>query len=271
MNNIPFIKMHGLGNDFVIVDSRDKQYRFTPKMIEKIADRHLGVGCDQFVLLEKSNEADCFVRFYNADGSESGACGNATRCVAWLLMQETGAEKVTLESTSGLLYCTRAGNMEIAVNMGKARTNWQEIPLARATDTLNLDISSGTLKNPVAVSMGNPHAVFFVDDIKSIPLEELGPKLEHHEIFPERANIGVAEVLSNSKILLRVWERGSGETSACGTGACAAAVAGFLRKKTGNNVTVSLPGGDLHIEIQPENIVIMTGPVAVSFKGEISV
>jgi diaminopimelate epimerase len=270
MTNIPFIKMHGLGNDFVIVDTRTHKYTFTPEMIEQIANRHEGVGCDQFVLLESSSNAACFVRFYNADGSQSGACGNASRCVAWLVMQEAGCDEVLLETSSGILSCRKTDDLLVAVNMGKAKTKWHEIPLSKDVDTLNLGIEAGCLKNPVAVSMGNPHAVFFVDEVENVALSEFGPTLEHHAMFPERANIGVAEIVSDSEIILRVWERGAGETQACGTGACAAAVAAFRRKLTGNNVLVHLPGGDLHIEIQAENVVIMTGPVAVCFTGEIN-
>jgi diaminopimelate epimerase len=268
MRNIPFIKMHGLGNDFVIIDSRVHKYAFTEAQIRHIADRHRGIGCDQFVLLQNSAKADVFVRFYNADGSESGACGNASRCVAWLVMQENNSDLVTLQTAGGLLSCRKTGDMQVAVNMGKAKTEWHEIPLAHECDTLELDIAAGVLKHPTAVSMGNPHAVFFAKNINELPLHEFGPHLEHHKMFPERANIGVAEVIADNEINLRVWERGCGETEACGTGACAAAVAAYRRKLTGNNVLVHLAGGDLHIEIQPENVVIMTGPVAVSFKGE---
>jgi diaminopimelate epimerase len=268
MSNIEFTKMHGLGNDFVIIDSRKQQFKASPEVIRHIANRHRGIGCDQFVLLEESNKADVFMRFYNADGSESGACGNATRCVAWLIMQENGKDSAELESISGILSCKKAGPMMVSVNMGKAMIDWKQIPLSQETDTLSLDIEAGVLKNPVAVSMGNPHAVFFVDNIRTVPLQELGPKLEHHKIFPQRANSGVAEITSKNEINLRVWERGSGETEACGTGACAAAVAALRSGLTGNNVTVHLPGGDLQIEILAENVVIMTGPAALVFKGE---
>lgn len=269
MEKIPFLKMHGLGNDFVIIDERQHSYKLDEKAVRHIADRHFGVGCDQLVLLKNSQNADCFMEFYNSDGSKSGACGNATRCVGSLIMQETGKKKIRLETISGILECTDAGENGVSVNMGKARTAWQEIPLARDVDIMNLAIGDGQLQNPVAVSMGNPHAVFFVEDTVAVDLHKSGAVLEHHEIFPERANISSAQVISKNHIKLRVWERGSGETSACGTGACATAFAAFKRGLTENNVKVSLPGGDLFIKIEDDNTVIMTGAATLVFKGEI--
>jgi diaminopimelate epimerase len=269
MEKIPFIKMHGLGNDFVIIDERATNYSLMPKMVQDISSRNRGVGCDQLVVLKKSDNADCFVVFYNADGSRSGACGNATRCVASLIMQETNKKNVTLQTEAGILSCADAAEFGITVNMGKARTSWQEIPLAREADTLHVGIGEGELSDPVAVSMGNPHAVFFVKNTAAVDFGTLGPKLEHHEIFPQRANIGVAEIISKSAIKLRVWERGTGETEACGTGACAAAFAAYSRGLTNNDVVVSLPGGDLRIQIGDDNNVMMTGGATLVFKGEI--
>jgi diaminopimelate epimerase len=271
MTNIPFIKMHGLGNDFVIIDSRSEKYSLTDHAIAQIANRRRGVGCDQLVILENSANTDAYVRFYNADGTESGACGNATRCVAWLIMQENGSDSVKLESSAGKLRCKKAGDMQVSVNMGLARTGWHDIPLSREVDTMYLPIESGILKKPTAVSMGNPHAVFFVENAADVPLHILGYGLEHDELFPERANIGVAQVLSRNEIKLRVWERGTGETEACGTGACAAAFAAFSRDLVNNDVLVHLAGGDLKIEIQPDNSVIMTGPVAFVFSGNLEI
>lgn len=269
MKNIAFIKMHGLGNDFVIVDARKEKHSFTEAMVQFICDRHKGVGCDQFVVIENSAKSDCSVRFYNADGSESGACGNATRCVAKLIMKESGKNSTVLESRAGLLECKAAGD-DITVNMGKARMGWQEIPLAYEADTLHVGIGEGPLQNPVCVSMGNPHAVFFVNDVKKVDLANLGPKLEHHKIFPERANIGVVQVVSENEIILRVWERGSGETMACGSGACAAAVAANARGLTGNNTKVRLAGGDLQIELRGGNV-YMTGAAEQVFTGELKI
>ena len=266
MTKIPFIKMHGIGNDFVIIAERAGKYAITTKMVQFISDRHKGVGCDQFVVIGPAKEADCSVSFYNPDGCKSGACGNATRCVASQVMLETGQEVVTLETDGGLLECRKNGD-EISVNMGKAKTNWQEIPLAHEVDTLNVPLSEGDLKNPVAVSMGNPHAVFFVNDVAAIDLENLGPKLENNEIFPQRANIGVAQIISENAINLRVWERGAGETLACGSGACAAVFASYSRGFTENNVIVNLPGGKLRIEILESNEVIMTGSATKVFEG----
>lgn len=266
MKNIPFIKMHGLGNDFVIIDIREKEYSFSNDEVRKIADRHKGVGCDQFVTIDKSDKADCFVRFYNSDGGEAGACGNASRCVAWLLIKESGVEHVTLETVAGILNCEKKGDELVSVDMGQAKTDWNEIPLSNQIDTLNIPISSGELKNAVGVSMGNPHAVFFVDNVDLIDLQEHGAKLEVDSIFPEKANISVAQIITKNEIKLRVWERGVGETNACGTGACAAAVAAHRRGLVESQVSVGLPGGNLFIEYSGSNV-IMTGPVATVFKG----
>lgn len=269
MKNIPFIKMHGLGNDFVIVDCRTEKYSFTPELVQFIANRHEGVGCDQFVTIEKSEVADCFVRFYNADGSESGACGNATRCVAWIIIEESGANNAALETVSGVLNCKRAGDKLVSVDMGKAKIKWQDIPLSSELDTLHLPLEDGDLKDGVAVSMGNPHAVFFVNDVDAVDLQNSGSRLEVNDLFPERANISAAQVTGKNSIKLRVWERGTGLTQACGTGACATAVAAFRCNLTASDVTVSQPGGDLHIKIGEDLNVTMTGPVAISFEGTI--
>jgi diaminopimelate epimerase len=266
MKNIPFIKMHGLGNDFVIVDSRKHNYTFTSDEIRKISDRHRGVGCDQFVVIENSHHVDCSVLFYNADGSSSGACGNATRCVAWLIMQEKNIENVSLQTVGGFLKCQKKGHELVEVDMGQAKTNWQQIPLAKEADTLHLPVGSGVLKDGVAVSMGNPHAVFFVEDVERVDLSVCGAALENDTLFPQRANIGVAQIISDKIIKLRVWERGTGETEACGTGACAAAVASNLRGLTSGVVNVKLAGGDLEIKYKDGNVT-MTGAVATSFTG----
>lgn len=269
-----FLKMHGLGNDFVIFDARQEPLALTEAQIVHIADRRRGVGCDQVIMLEPtaSARADAFMRIYNPDGSESSACGNATRCVASLLMQESGRDEACVATRAGVLYCTRAEN-GIAVDMGMPRTGWQEIPLAQEMDTLRLPLKENGLSDPVAVSMGNPHMVFFTTDIKDIALAELGPALEHHALFPERANVSVAEMTGPASIALRVWERGAGETLACGTAACATLVAAVRRGLiSGRSAEVSLPGGILHIEWMESNAhVIMTGPVAQVFSGVVTV
>jgi len=271
MSSRPFIKMHGLGNDFVVVDARAEPFPLTDALAKAIADRREGVGCDQLLILEPptNGSADVFMRIRNHDGGEVGACGNGTRCVAALVMGETGRDAITIETNAGLLYAKAAGKDRVTVDMGEARLGWRDIPLSEERDTLHLGIENGPLKDPVGVSMGNPHAVFFVDDVESLPMEDLGPPLEHHPLFPERANIGAAEVIGKDRLRLRVWERGVGETRACGTGACAAAVAAARRGLTGRKVEVVLTGGSLIIEWLDNGHVEMTGPVATAFTGEL--
>ncbi len=270
MGEQAFLKMHGAGNDFVVLDLRNGGPAPNARAAAAIADRRRGVGCDQVVLITPSESglADAGLTFLNADGSESGACGNGTRCVAWLLMEETGRRDFSLETLHGVLDCARDGRGQITVDMGPAKLGWQDIPLADDRDTLHLGLREGPLSDPVSVSIGNPHAVFFVDDADAIPIETLGPVLEHHAVFPERANIGVATVRDRSRLRLRVWERGAGLTLACGSGACAAVVAAVRRGLTDRNVTVDVDGGELVIEWLEENgHVLMTGPTAVSFSG----
>jgi diaminopimelate epimerase len=272
MNGVPFTKMHGLGNDFVVIDARAQGLKLTDDQVRKVADRHIGVGCDQLIVIERSDSklADAFMRILNADGSEVGACGNATRCVAAVLMDEKGAQHAVIETAAGLLDAEdipNGGTRLIGVDMGEARLDWREIPLAEACDTLHVPLSVGPLPDPVCTNMGNPHATFFVADADAIDLKTLGPQLERHKIFPERANIGIAQILSPEKLRLRVWERGAGITLACGSGACAAAVAAARRGLTGRKVEVVLDGGSLFIEWLPDNHVKMTGPIATSFAG----
>jgi diaminopimelate epimerase len=276
MSGRPFIKMHGLGNDFVIVDARAEPFAPGAAAARRIADRHRGVGCDQIVILEPAPKemangaADLALRFLNADGGEAGACGNGTRCAASLVMVETGAKRLAIRTSAGLLVAEAADHGRIAVDMGEAKTGWQDIPLAREMDTLHLDLACGPLRDPVATGMGNPHATFFVDDLAAVDIESLGPKLEHDPLFPERANIGVAQVTGTDRLRVRVWERGVGMTLACGSGACAAAVAAVRRGLTGRTVTLDLDGGTLEIEWHPDGHAVMTGPVATAFSGELS-
>lgn len=265
-----FIKMHGLGNDFVVIDAREHAIRLSAAEATAIADRHSGVGCDQLLILEKPvkpNLADVFMRILNADGSEAGACGNGTRCVADLLMRESGRDKLVIETSAGLLDAERASGGRVSVDMGPANLDWRDIPLKEACDTAHVPLTLGPLKDPVAVNMGNPHAVFFVDDAAKIDLEALGPVLERHAMFPERANIGVAQLIGPDRLKLRVWERGVGITLACGSGACAAAVAAARRGLTGRKATIVIERGELEIEWLKDGHVLMTGPVAVSFTG----
>lgn len=263
-----FIKMHGLGNDFVIVDARETPFAPSPAEARLIADRRQGVGCDQLIVLAPPGhcEADLTMRIFNPDGSPAEACGNATRCVASLVMAKRPGP-VTIETAAGLLPCEASDEGLVAADMGTIRTGWDEIPLATPQDTLNIDLSLGPLANPVGVNVGNPHAVFFVPDCEAIALATLGPQLEHHPIFPERANISVASVIGPDRLRMRVWERGAGITLACGSGACAVAVAAARRGLTGRRVEVVMDGGALTIDWREDNHIVMTGPVATSFTG----
>lgn len=267
MANIPFIKMHGIGNDFVIIDNRSGEYTLSTKKVTAIANRKTGIGCDQLVLMENAENADVAVTFYNPDGSQSDACGNATRCVARLLMQENNAKKVSVSTKAGVLGCEAVGDL-VRVNMAKPKLDWNDIPLAKEHDTLDLAIGHGELKDPVAVNMGNPHAVFFVVDVNNIDLDNLGPELENHKMFPERANINVAEIINDEEIKLRVWERGTGETLACGSGACATLVAAVRKGLVDHKAVIHLKGGDLTVEWKVGKDVFMTGPTATVFTGE---
>lgn len=269
MNVMPFIKMHGLGNDFVVLDARRQPEIATLSAAawRRIADRRRGVGCDQVIVLEPDAQADLFMRIRNSDGGEVEACGNATRCVAHLVMTETGRDSAHLRTVAGTLSATRDPSGTIAVDMGPARTDWHEIPLATPQDTLSLALSAGPLSQPVAVNMGNPHAVFFVDDVAAVDLDTLGPTLEHDPLFPQRANIEVVEVIDRTHLRMRVWERGVGITQACGTGACAALVAAVRRGLADRRAEVALDGGPLVITWAADGHVHMAGPTARSFSG----
>lgn len=271
MRGIDFIKMHGLGNDFVILDARAHDRTLSEAASRAIADRHRGVGCDQILIIEKTSEpgAIAFMRIRNADGSEAEACGNGARCVASLLLDEAGAETITLATAGGPITAHRAGLERVAVDMGVPRFDWRHIPLARECDTLHAPLQRGPLADPVCTSMGNPHATFFVADVAAIDIATLGPALEHDPIFPARANIGIAQVLSPERIRVRIWERGDGLTLACGSGACATLVAAARRGLTQRKAEIVADGGVLSIEWRGDEHVIMTGPVATSFRGTI--
>lgn len=262
----PFLKMHGLGNDFVVLDARGTAGLSTAA-VRAVGDRRRGVGFDQLLTIEPSARADAFMRIHNPDGSESGACGNGTRCVAALLMQESGKSHVTIETAAGILVADATGQGEITVDMGEPRLDWQSIPLARAMDTLHLDYAQGVLRDPAAANMGNPHVVFFVPDADAIDLPALGPIIEHDALFPERTNVNVASLRPDGSLRLRVWERGAGITLACGSGACATLVSAARRGLTGRKADLHLNGGKLTIEWTTGNRVLMTGPVATSFAG----
>jgi diaminopimelate epimerase len=269
MGKVPFFKMHGLGNDFVVLDFRRDAIPLGAGAVRGLADRRTGIGCDQVILLEPPRHpaTQVLMRIRNADGSEAEACGNATRCVANLLYRETRSSRVRIETAAGLLEAEALTDGLFAVDMGSARTAWHEIPLARAMDTDRVDLTSGPLTGAVCTNVGNPHATFFVDDVDTIDLASLGPALEHHPLFPERANIGIAKIGDRRSIRLRVWERGAGITRACGTGACAALVAAQRRGLTERRAAVELDGGTLHIVWREDGHVIMTGPATLSFEG----
>lgn len=262
---VPFVKMHGLGNDFIILDGREQELPVIPThAISALADRRTGIGCDQLVRLEPSlaEAADFRMRIFNADGGEVGACGNASRAVALL---HGSPAKI---QTDGGIIAVRPSDSGIAVDMGAPQFGWDAVPLAYPMDTLAMPVAWGTLENPVAVNVGNPHVVFFVDRQEDIPLEDLGPEIENDPLFPERINVNVARIVDRNTIDLRVWERGAGLTRACGTGACATAVAAIRRRLVDHVVTVNLPGGALRIEWAGDGPITMSGPAQESFRGD---
>jgi diaminopimelate epimerase len=266
---IPFRKMHGLGNDFVVLDARREALPVTPRRAAAIADRRFGIGCDQIIILEPAAGADVFMRIRNPDGSEAGACGNATRCVAALVAGPDGPGRVVVRTISGDLPVERLAGGLWRADMGPARLDWQAVPLARAMDTLHLPLGRDGVADPAACSMGNPHATFFVADLDRTPVTTLGPVFEHDPLFPERANIGFAQVLAPDRIRLEVWERGAGRTLACGSGACATLVNAARRGLTGRSASILLPGGELGITWREDGHVLMTGPVATAFTGDL--
>lgn len=269
----PFLKMHGLGNDFAVFDARNRALALDSQAARAIADRRLGVGCDQVIVIEKSlNGADAAMRIFNADGGEVESCGNAARCVARLLMDENGKSAVQLDSEGGPLACSEARGL-VTVDMGAPRFGWREIPLAHDVDTNSfaLDVPGAglaALSAASAASVGNPHCVLFVRE--DVPVETLGPAIEWHPMFPERTNVEFVQVLASDRLRMRVWERGAGVTMACGTGACAAVAAAQRRGLCGTRVEVLLDGGLLTIEWAGGDAhIFMTGPTALSYRGEI--
>lgn len=269
-----FRKMNGLGNDFVVLDSRARALALAPEIVRVIADRKEGIGCDQLIALEPSDKADVFMRIWNADGGEVEACGNAARCVAAVIATEQGRSQVSIETEDQVLGAAVGGDGNVTIDMGVPRLAWDEIPLAEPFhDTSRIELQAGPIDAPVlhspgAVNVGNPHALFFVEDTEAIDLAGIGPMLECHPLFPERANISLVQVMSPDHLKVRTWERGAGLTRACGTAACASAVAAVRRDLAGRKVTVSLPGGDLVIEWREgDGHVLMTGPYELDFEG----
>ena len=267
-----FLKMHGLGNDFVVFDARDTALTLSADQVRKIADRHFGVGCDTVVVIRPGGAAaDANIQFYNADGAESESCGNATRCVARFLMDERGLARVKLATKGGMLVCSDAGKGLVTLDMGEPKLDWGALPMSAPVDTTNFPLDIGGNQIPAsAVSVGNPHCVLFVPDAEKAPVAALGSKIEVLPLFSNRVNVEFAQVLDKARIRMRVWERGVGITLACGTGACATAVAAMRRGLTDRKVELVLDGGSLHIEWrEADDHVLMTGPTAMPFRGRL--
>jgi diaminopimelate epimerase len=270
MSATAFTKMHGLGNDFVVLDARARPIVLDTAQVRALADRHAGIGCDQVIVLESAS-GGVFMRIFNADGGEVEACGNAARCVAAMLMAEAGSNDVSFATGAGTMVCRAADGDRVMVDIGPVRTGWRDIPLAREADTEHLPLDAGGLSDACAVNVGNPHAIFFVGDVDAIDLATLGPKLETDPLFPERANITVCKVLGPGEVRIKVWERGAGLTRACGTAACAAIVAAHTRGLMARDGVVHLPGGDLQVTWREDGHVEMTGPTATSFAGTVEI
>ena len=264
---IDFTKMQGAANDFVVLDARVRAHGLTPERIARIADRRLGVGCDQLIVLEPAAEPgdDAAIRFFNSDGSESGACGNGTRCAAALLAEGSGRTLVRLRGRAGVLEAEMLGGGQVRVDMGPARLDWRDVPLAGACDTLHLQVEG----DPAACSIGNPHATLFVPGLDNLDASGQGAALERHALFPARINVGFAQVLDRERIRLVVWERGAGLTPACGSGACAAVVNAHRRGLVGRDCAVAMPGGLLHVIWREDGHVLLSGPAETIFTGSI--
>ncbi len=272
MQKIEFTKMHGLGNDFVIIDRRSKKIEINNNLIQKLSDRRTGAGCDQLITINdpKKKGVDVSINIFNPAGDKAEACGNGTRCVAKILFDENN-DKETLKilSEAGTLIAKKAGD-EISVNMGKMTSDWNKIPLSKEMDTLNIPIDVEGFDKGVAVNIGNPHIVFYGQSIENINLNEIGPKIEKHHFFPNKTNVEFIEVLNANTIKMKVWERGVGITLACGSGACAAVYAGWKKKLIEKNSEVQLEKGSLNINIVDDEA-IMTGPAAISYNGYIQI
>ena len=267
-------KMDGLGNDFVIIDQRIKKINLTKAQIIKICDRNF-IGCDQLIYINNSSIADASIEFYNSDGSTSGACGNGTRCVAYLISKEKKLKNISLNIDNHILNSKILENFEVETTIGKPKTNWKDIPISREANTENLnlkikDINKNELTGGIGVNVGNPHVVFFGKSIKDTDLESIGPRIENHELFPKKTNVEIVEVINSNLIEMRVWERGVGITLACGSGACAAVYAAWKKGLIENNAEVKLEKGSLHINIV-NNESIMTGPAEISYRGSLEI
>ena len=272
MQKIEFIKMHGLGNDFVIIDRRSKEIEINDNLIQKLSDRKTGAGCDQVITINNTDDrnVDISIDIFNPSGDKAEACGNGTRCVAKILFAENN-EKQTLKilSDAGTLVAKKI-DANISVNMGKITTHWKKIPLSEEMDTLNIPIQIDGFDKGVGVNIGNPHIVFFGNSIESIDLNQVGPEIENHKFFPNKTNVEFIEVINSKKIKMKVWERGAGITLACGSGACAAVYAGWKKNLIEKNAEVQLEKGSLHIDIIDEEA-IMTGPAEISYNGYVQI
>ena len=271
---IPFRKMNGLGNDFVVLDARARPIAVTEKSAKAISDRKSGIGCDQLIVLEKSADFDVRMRVWNAEGGEVQSCGNASRCIADLLFDETSKNTATISTKGGLLMASKAGEKMVTVDQGVPKFGWKDIPLSEPfSDTRHIELQYGpidhpSIHSPSVVNVGNPHCIFWVDDLDVVDLSRAGPMLENHPLFPERANISFAKVVARDHIFLRVWERGAGLTKACGTAACATMAAGHRIKIIDDKCRITLPGGDLSMAVrESDGHILMTGPVAYEFDG----
>ena len=267
---INYTKMHGLKNDFIIIDARAKKIFLNKKNIQKISNRKKGLGCDQLVIIEKpkKKKTSAFIKFYNSDGSITKACGNATRCVAFLLMKEFKRKKIALETESTLVNAFLTKNNQVSVDIGKAYFKWKQIPLKRKVNINKVNFNIDSYINPTLINVGNPHIIFFMQNLKKINLKKVGPKIEKNPLFPERINVNFAKILKNNKIELRVWERGAGITKACGTGASATAVAAIKNKLINKRICyIHMDGGKLKIEYKKNGLIVMTGPIKTVKKG----
>jgi diaminopimelate epimerase len=273
---IAFRKMNGLGNDFVVIDARQHPVNFTEDQARAIADRTSGIGCDQLIVMENSSLADVRMRIWNAEGGEVESCGNASRCIADIVMDEKSADSATIDTKGGFLVGKRAGKLQVTIDMGKPRFDWDQIPLSeKFADTRYIELQVGPIDAPLihspsVVNVGNPHCIFWVKDLNVVNLGKIGPMIENHPLFPERTNVELAKVVSRDHVIVDVWERGAGLTKACGTGACAVMAAAYRLKLVDANCKVTLPGGDLMMAIDADTgHVIMTGPLEYEYEGVI--
>ena len=272
MRKVNFIKMHGLGNDFVIIDKRFNDIDITRALISKLSNRNTGIGCDQVIIIESNNDKNiqAQIEIFNPSGDKAEACGNGTRCVAKILFDEYQKNEINILSDTGIINAKREGSKNISVKLGRLSTNWEKIPLSNDMNSLNIPINISGFSKGVAVNIGNPHCVFFGKNIDNVNLNEVGPIIENHKYFPNKTNVELIEIINKRKVKMRVWERGVGITLACGSGACAAVYAGQIKNMLENNVEVELPKGSLFINIENNNAT-MTGPVELSFHGIIEI